>query len=163
MSNAEQLQHNLKEAKEKRKKAQKKGNVKDQSINQESFSFEDKAYKFHQYECLTDQKLLSTFQEKHNEDEIFCRYCYCDDVSIENPLLIMCQCKGSSGIVHYECWKSYLKTKMKVLGDKVNVVTLYWKEFQCEICSYGLPLYVEINGKFESLYDYDEVVQNFVD
>lgn len=41
-----------------------------------------------------------------------CRFCYSDDASIDNPLLISCKCAGSVGYLHLACLKQWLNFKM---------------------------------------------------
>ena len=68
------------------------------------------------------------FQETNDIDDLKCRCCMENEVSEENPLLIMCKCKGSMGIIHFECQKTFLATKMKVLKvpEHPEVTSLFW-------------------------------------
>lgn len=42
-----------------------------------------------------------------NEDKP-CRFCWCTDETTENPLILACKCRGSVGLIHYLCLKSWI-------------------------------------------------------
>lgn len=45
------------------------------------------------------------------KDDEKCRFCYSDEATPENPLLISCKCAGSVGYLHLECLKQWLNFK----------------------------------------------------
>ena len=52
------------------------------------------------------------------------------------------------------CMKAFLNTtKKETKSDKVT--TLFWKKFECEICTHPLPLSVTVNDEKLSLVNYD--------
>ena len=106
---------------------------------------------------LHDKIKVLTHQEKveNEEEEAFCRYCWDETCSDKNPILQMCQCKGSSGAVHLECIRAYLHIKRNVYREGERVTSLFWKKFECEICRQGLPLSIEVNNEPMSLVNYE--------
>jgi E3 ubiquitin-protein ligase DOA10 len=46
-----------------------------------------------------------------NKELPFCRFCWVNDTSEENPLLSTCKCRGGVQYVHYQCLKEWVKTK----------------------------------------------------
>jgi E3 ubiquitin-protein ligase DOA10 len=46
-----------------------------------------------------------------NKDLPFCKICWVNDTSFENPLLSSCSCKGGVQFIHYQCLKQWLGTK----------------------------------------------------
>ncbi len=46
-----------------------------------------------------------------NREIPFCRFCWVNDTSEENPLLSSCKCRGGVQYVHFTCLKDWVKTK----------------------------------------------------
>ena len=61
----------------------------------------------------------------------------------DNPLIVACQCKGSVGLIHFQCLKNWLQTQKQEKGPQNgaqgNVRSFYWKRFECEICKQMYP------------------------
>ena len=46
-----------------------------------------------------------------NKELPFCRFCWVNETTEENPLLSSCKCRGGVQYVHYQCLKEWVKTK----------------------------------------------------
>ena len=79
-----------------------------------------------------------------------CRVCWMDEDTDDNPLLKVCHCKGSAEFIHYECLKNWLKTK-EYRQPTLHYTTIYWRQFQCEICKSYLPYVFKNKGRSYSL------------
>lgn len=42
------------------------------------------------------------------EDQIKCRICWDNSDTDENPLILACKCKGSGGLIHFDCLKTWI-------------------------------------------------------
>ena len=72
-----------------------------------------------------------------SEDQVQCRICWGTENDDQNPLIIACKCKGSVGIIHFQCLKNWVLTQKQFKGPSAtnqNVSSYYWKRFECEIC-----------------------------
>lgn len=76
-------------------------------------------------------------------EQIQCRICWSSEESEDNPLIVACQCKGSVGLIHFQCLKNWLQTQKQEKGPQNgaqgNVRSFYWKRFECEICKQMYP------------------------
>lgn len=70
-----------------------------------------------------------------------CRFCWMDEQNDDNPLISACKCAGTMGLVHLECLKAWQTTKMQTKRTD-NLISLYWKTFECEICKTPYPFKV---------------------
>jgi len=61
-----------------------------------------------------------------DSQSIQCKICWCDDQTIENPLLSSCKCDGSVRYIHYNCLKHWLKQKM-TLKEEESCNSYTWK------------------------------------
>ena len=89
---------------------------------------------------LQDEKMTSEISEEkvdenesNSKDQLACRFCWSDESTEENPCIVPCKCKGSVGFVHFECLRNWLSTKLQ-RKETENLVSMYWKTFECEIC-----------------------------
>lgn len=95
-------------------------------------------------------------QEIPPNTEMICRYCLHDTCnsndpdSIDNALIFCCQCVGSSGGVHYQCLKSWIKNKI-ITKSNYSTLTYQLKKLQCEVCKSPLPRKVKYQGKIHEL------------
>jgi len=87
-----------------------------------------------------------------NRERPFCRFCWTNDRSTENPLISACKCAGGVRFIHYNCLKAWLRTKL-VNQVFANVKSYYWKDFQCEICRHAYSCSYVTNGHKYSLVD----------
>lgn len=82
--------------------------------------------------------------EEEDANEAQCRLCWDTEFDSDNPLIQICQCRGGVEFIHYHCLQSWLKTK-EYRQVTTHYTSLYWNQFQCEICKNSLP-YVFIYG-----------------
>ena len=47
-------------------------------------------------------------EEAVNRDEAYCRFCWVNDHTIENPLISSCQCSGGVKFVHFLCLRQWI-------------------------------------------------------
>lgn len=45
-----------------------------------------------------------------SNDHIQCRICWGNEEDSSNPLILACKCKGSVGLIHFGCLKSWVLT-----------------------------------------------------
>ena len=94
---------------------------------------------------VTDQK-IPLYNKDHTKNEIMCRICY-DKENTSTPtdisvkLINICKCKGSTGLLHFACWKKWMSSKLD-LNKKPNSKTFKFGLFECEICKTPLPISV---------------------
>lgn len=87
-----------------------------------------------------------------DRDSPFCRFCWGNEISIANPLLSSCKCNGGIRFIHYHCLKEWLNTKRSV-KDQPNIVSYYYKSFECELCKTPYPLVFKAKGRRYNLID----------
>jgi len=85
--------------------------------------------------------------------DINCRFCWCNENSEEKPLILACQCKGSVGLIHYECLKNWIATQKQTKEYGTNVISYFWKKFECEICKQSYPYIFRNKDKLFKLTD----------
>lgn len=56
-------------------------------------------------------------------------------------LISPCKCKGTCSLVHFECLKNYLQSKMKKINSNFEYYTA--PQLNCEICKEELTLIYE--------------------
>ena len=72
-----------------------------------------------------------------SQDQIQCRICWGNEDDDHNPLIIACKCRGSVGLIHFQCLKNWVLTQKQEKppsAQNQNVRSFYWKKFECEIC-----------------------------
>ena len=74
-----------------------------------------------------------------DEDQVQCRFCWDNYETPTNPLILACKCRGSVGLIHFECLKAWIKTQGTKKEYCENVTSYYWKKFECEICKQSYP------------------------
>merc|ERR1719265_2598042 len=72
-------------------------------------------------------------------EEVRCRICYDDHNDAKNPLFNPCSCKGSMGLVHFNCLKRWLRENKQTVAKKSSVTSFLWNKFKCEICTTPYP------------------------
>lgn len=83
---------------------------------------------------------------------ITCRFCWSAESSDENPCVQPCKCSGSVGFIHFKCLKEWQKQKMQSRENN-HYTTLFWKNFECEICKFGYPYLFRVNNRIYKLVD----------
>lgn len=85
-----------------------------------------------------------------NREAAYCRFCWVNDFTDENPLLSSCQCSGGVRFVHLECLKRWVSTKM-VVERSPTIQTYFWNSFECEICKTPFPFTFKCNERTYNL------------
>ena len=73
-----------------------------------------------------------------------------------NPLILACKCKGSVGLIHFQCLKSWVLTQKQekpLSAQNMNVRSFYWKRFECEICKQMYPYTFKIGPTIYKIID----------
>ena len=71
--------------------------------------------------------------------------------TIDNPKINLCKCKNK--FVHYLCYKSYLKTKLKIQENlRHTVFSYYSNKFNCDFCLTPCPIRFKIS-EFNKIYE----------
>ncbi len=86
---------------------------------------------------LKEAKLVISLSDK-NEEGAHCRFCWGSESSDEDPCIVPCKCSGTVGFIHLLCLRNWLSTKLQ-RKDTDNLVSLFWKTFECEICKQAYP------------------------
>lgn len=105
----------------------------------------------------------------NSKNKKICRVCYCGEESAtENPLLNICECKGSMKYIHYECLKNWLDSKI----ESSPLSSIYVKEgigmsyctndLICELCKTKFPDYVNHNGKLFNITFYKTKFEKYL-
>lgn len=75
-----------------------------------------------------------------------CRICLSESSQVSNPLVSVCKCAGTMKLIHIDCLKHWLQSK--VATKHVNsTVSYYWKTPQCELCKEPLSSIVRVNDR----------------
>ena len=97
---------------------------------------------------------LNDYKNNLNENKFICRICYRNESNINDPLISPCKCSGSMSYIHFKCLKSCIEAKIhKKKDEKYEIYT--WKSFNCEICLYPYPKYINYKNKKYFLVDID--------
>lgn len=75
--------------------------------------------------------------DQQDQDNIQCRICWSSEEDEDNPLIIACKCRGTVGLIHFQCLKNWVLTQKQEKPPNTqnqNVRSFYWKRFECEIC-----------------------------
>lgn len=100
-------------------------------------------------------------EQSFNRDLPFCKICWVNETSVENPLLSSCKCKGGVQYIHYQCLKQWLNTKRQVKSGP-NYVMVSYLSFHCEICKESYPYLFKTHEKTYELLDFDVSKQNLI-
>lgn len=49
--------------------------------------------------------------DQKEQDQIQCRICWSSEEDSENPLIIACKCRGTVGLIHFQCLKNWVLTQ----------------------------------------------------
>ena len=49
--------------------------------------------------------------ENEDMDQVQCRICWGNENDEQNPLIVACKCKGTVGLIHFQCLKSWVLTQ----------------------------------------------------
>lgn len=90
--------------------------------------------------------LLQNQDRKQSMGGQICKICLGDKAEKDNPLISPCKCIGSVKYVHLECLQAWVKSKLNMHQNK-NLITIFWKNLNCELCKTKLPLNVTHQGE----------------
>ena len=79
-----------------------------------------------------------------------------------NPLVNPWACKGTQGLIHVNCLKSWITSKRvhKVFNEFTEMYT--WKTVNWEICNTPYPFKICFNNKNVSLLEYEEPNNRYI-
>lgn len=83
-----------------------------------------------------------------------CRICLGDNNEAEDPFISPCMCTGSLKYIHLSCLQKWVKTKLNIQENK-NLITIFWKNLDCELCKTQFPFNVRQGGQDYSLIPID--------
>jgi len=109
--------------------------------------------------CLGDEMK----PEKDNEEKQLCKICYTDENDDNNPMVHLCNCKGTLNYSHFGCIKQWMKTKLIIFQNPKNTVKSYLIQgFNCEICKTPYPLKFKLsnNEKIFTLIDIEKPINS---
>lgn len=105
-------------------------------------------YNLYQNESIFD---IETQNQQPEVSERLCRICYSDHLQnvaeIDDVMLYMCDCRGSTGGVHYHCLKTWINYKIVSKNNHNNILTYQWKKLECDICLKPYPRRVSYAGR----------------
>ena len=94
--------------------------------------------------------------------EQFCRICYEENYTDENPLLQPCSCQGSMKYIHLNCLRHWLNTNNYILVERNEYSKCFkYKEAECELCKTKLPNFIRHKGKFYQINEFEKDFKNY--
>ena len=66
---------------------------------------------------------------------------------VDNVMLYMCDCRGTTGGVHFHCLKTWINYKIVSKNQFNNITTYQWKKLECDICLKPYPRRVSFQGR----------------
>ena len=104
-------------------------------------------YNLYQNESIFD---IETQNHPIESGDHLCRICYGDHLQnasgVDDVMLYMCDCRGSTGGVHYQCLKTWINYKIVSKNHYNNILTYQWKKLECDICLKPYPRRVSYAG-----------------
>ena len=108
-------------------------------------------FKERKYSVLSFKEIISEdFINKESsnffqhQEEASCRFCFKSEIRVDDPLISVCNCRGTLRFVHTSCLEYWIKSKCTVKCEYLNPncykITL--DNFFCEICKKNYPLAV---------------------
>ena len=95
------------------------------------------------------------------KDQVSCRICLSDETDSENPMVSLCYCTGTMGIMHVACLQQWLSSK--ITHSTQGSVNIYsWKSLGCEICKFRYPDKIRIDGQAVDLVAIDKPEGGFI-
>lgn len=108
-------------------------------------------------EAIDPNQDISVQFSERTDDIPPCRFCLSNEMdNASNPLVNPCNCKGTQGLIHIECLRSWMTSKRthKVFSPTSEMYT--WRTMNCELCSAPYPFKVCFDGQNVSLLEYEE-------
>ena len=75
----------------------------------------------------------------------------------DDPLISPCNCIGSVKHIHLKCLQEWVKSKLNMQHRK-NLITIFWKSLNCELCKAKLPINIMHEGQKLSLLPLEEKI-----
>jgi len=95
---------------------------------------------------------------KESTAENLCKICLYDKSEFDDdPLISPCKCIGSVKHVHLKCMQNWVKSKLNMQQNR-NIVTIFWKNLQCELCKEKLPINLHHKGENICLIPFDNKI-----
>lgn len=67
---------------------------------------------------------------------------------MNDPLITPCNCRGSCAVVHVQCLRSWINSKVKQEAGE-QAITYNFSKFECEICKTVFPRIVRLPDRTE--------------
>lgn len=98
-----------------------------------------------------DHSLKKSVYSEVSHDNM-CKFCFDSTSSKSNPLLAVCKCAGSVKNVHFNCLKSWVKSKMEKV-ETSYCVYYHYQPLTCEICKFTINNTVIYDGHAYRLFE----------
>jgi len=113
------------------------------------------------------QEIFKNYKECspiENLESNVCRICLMFTNDDQNPMISICKCKGSNGLIHLNCLNIWLKHKLTIREmSKKAGITYTVKAYNCEICKEPYPISIKYCETSHNLLTYAVPEgQNFV-
>jgi len=113
------------------------------------------------------QEIFKNYKECspiENLESNVCRICLMFTNDDQNPMISICKCKGSNGLIHLNCLNIWLKHKLTIREmSKKAGITYTVKAYNCEICKEPYPISIKYGETSHNLLTYAVPEgQNFV-
>jgi len=95
---------------------------------------------------IQDDMEINIDCESLNKELPFCRFCWVNETTEDNPLISSCKCRGGVQYIHYSCLKEWVKTK-RSQKEYPHISTYLFRQFECEICKTQYPFVFRANGR----------------
>jgi hypothetical protein len=106
----------------------------------------------------------SNVSSNSSKEESSCRFCFKAEVKLEDPLISVCNCRGTMRYLHTSCLQTWIKNKCQVDYEYLNPncfkITL--KNFFCEICKKTFPLVISESNRNIFLLNILKTRNNFI-
>jgi hypothetical protein len=91
-----------------------------------------------------------------------CKFCLCEEATAKDPLIAPCNCRGSCAVVHVECLRSWINSKVrKEVSDQA--LSYNFSKFECEICGVLFPKAIRLPDRSEvTMLDYYKSTRPYV-
>ena len=91
---------------------------------------------------------------KEKEKNKTCRICYCEEETMENPLIHPCNCSGSLKYIHLNCLRHWLKNSVyNLVQSNENFCVYNYKQPHCELCKTKFSDYIMNKGNLYEILD----------
>ncbi|KAK2197431.1 bifunctional Forkhead-associated (FHA) domain/Zinc finger [Babesia duncani] len=119
-------------------------------------------------DSVTDGSLLKLYDTNipqvytPKEEQMQCRICLSEDISIEDRLICACECKGSIKYVHVACLQKWINSKWDVRDTGQTPQMVFIREVNCELCKARFPCYIRYNDEVIQIVKFPQMMAPFV-